>query len=322
MHLYLSYQKFYRVLECVVSCFDHELCRRLISIIVDNTLNIIITTEGFFLFKALVCSVKLATLQLEIVEKFKLIFLPLVESHHGSLVLKHLVEAFRESKFVYVKYFSKFLNANCKRKAQQNKIVNQIDRTNLNSQALEVFHMKMFEYVKYWDRKQLNVIVEYSLKNCEVFQKLLIKQIQKRQIFVQLMRLEMADKIIGVVNKCLTHSDSDILHIINQYLLTTNIERSSTKARLQKMIYNRESSKQLHRLQACYNKVETAIHQQQSFYQPQLHTVMLISSQNLPCFYNSSNYFQIPQYYSYPNFHSYYSIGKEFNSLSSNGFNN
>lgn len=325
MYLYFCYQKFYRILECVVSCFDHEICSNLIRAIVDNTLNIITTKEGFFLFKALVCSVKSASLQLEIVEKFKLIFPMLVDSYHGSLVLKHLVESFSKSKFVYVKYFSKFLNAYSKRKAQY-KIVKEYDNRYLSTKALEAFHLKVFEYVSSWDRKNLIIIVDFSLKNCQVFQTLLLSQIQKRDVFSQLMRLEIADKILAVVGKSIISPEyADVALILKQFLLTTNIEKPNIKSVLHKLIFSKEKEKkQMQHIPPCYIQVEGRIPNARSFYQaPPKNTVMLISAQNMPYYIQSSNFIPNQPFYStYPNTHSYYSNGKDFNDFSRNGFNN
>lgn len=203
IHLYLCYERFLRLLECVVSCFDHNICKSLIYTIVDNSINILKTKEGFFLLKALVSSVKFPYLQLKIVEKIKSIFPLLVELRYGCLMMKHIAESYCNPKFSYVKYFSRFLDPQTKK---TRKVTREYDVRLMNTNALEALYAKYFEFMSCWNGKHFSEVIEYSIRNCEIFRKMILDLSNTKDKFVQLMNLEMSESILKLIYKKLKRS--------------------------------------------------------------------------------------------------------------------
>lgn len=138
---------------------------------------------------------------------------------YGCLMIKHIVESFDDSKFTYIKYFSKFLDTQTKK---TRKIVKEYDARHMDTTALEVLYATFFDYISYWDRKHLSAIIELSIRKSQIFRGMIVDAAKIKSKFVQLMSLGMSESILNLIYKsikCFVNWCS--LEMLKCYLCTT-----------------------------------------------------------------------------------------------------
>lgn len=160
-----SNKRSFRILECVIGCFNHELVSPIIKEGTKCIIENIRCREGFFLAKALICSVKFEQLQVSIVQAILKNLQLYFTFNNGSLVIKMIIKQFQETSYTYHKNASKHTELN----HNNLKVVHKVNADTITTKALELLINGLCQHIENWDYKAWRAVISYGLKNSSYF---------------------------------------------------------------------------------------------------------------------------------------------------------
>lgn len=158
---HITNKRYLRLLESIVSCFDHENILKILQFIARSIHKIIDKKQGYFLVRALIRSSKYERIQNEIIKTVSSDFLFVATELSGSLIIQCIIHNFGNPSYTYSKCCSNYLT---KSKGMKGTITHEYSKDSISLVPLKRLYQCIFESISSWDHDSIKPIVTCAIK--------------------------------------------------------------------------------------------------------------------------------------------------------------